>query len=148
MNHRRMILRLGFFFLGYEYYNVIFWCKESVANFDCVVYVSLFDFIEVGFLGNAFIFTIAIIFCIAFLKAFSKWNIGGRWFRFLYRYFVFRRAFVALILSVGVSFCWLSAYIGLSSLIRYRSWCRLSEISYARIYDGVIVLWDRFSAYS
>jgi len=78
--------------LGLWTYNVIFWCKESVADFDCVVYVRivyLFDFIEVGFLGNAFIFTIAIIFCIAFLKAFCKWNIGGRWFGFLYRYLRF-----------------------------------------------------------
>jgi len=71
---------------GYEY--APFWvmniteyvicsCKEAVTDFDyvvCVRIVCLFGFIEIGFLGNAFVFplAIAIILGINFLKAFCK----------------------------------------------------------------------------
>jgi len=65
----------SFSVLGYEYYNIIFSCKEAVTDFDYIICVrigSLFGFIEVVFLGNAFVFAlaIAIILCI--------WKISGR----------------------------------------------------------------------
>jgi len=62
--------------MGYEYYNVIFSCKEAVMDFDYVACVRMFSFIEIGFLGNStpfvFALAIAIILYIGFFRAFYK----------------------------------------------------------------------------
>jgi len=86
--------------------NVILLCKGVLTDFDYIVrvrivQVCLLGFIEIGFLGIAFVF---IILCIGFLRAFCKWKKGIEGSDFYIAINVFQKGFVALILSIGVSF--------------------------------------------
>jgi len=128
------------------YYNVIFSCKEAVTDFDyivCVKIVCLFNFIEVGFLKDAFVFTLAlaIILFIRFLKTFCKWRIGINDLDFHIVIYIFRKEFAALVLSIVICFCWVLILVGYWYCTGFLS---VPSFSYA-IYDEIVVPWSRFS---
>jgi len=130
------------------YYNVIFSCKETVKDFDyvvCIKVVCLFNSIEARYLGNAFIFdlAIAIVLFIGSLRIFRKWWVGIDGSGLHITIHIFHKVRCAhswhhyLFLLAGYR------YRARIPPIRYQSRCHLSEISYAGIYNREMVPWGQ-----